>query len=155
MPFILHSDLLYPPNHGTATSRPLSSYLIYFPSRYLGIMISNWHTIKNRLLAEKNKSTAPVYNHSIFFASSYYVLEKVTRSPHLSSLHWARSVCLFIGGKRLWSLMYQPAVLLSLIPNMSWDQDGWLECHKEAGHVMASQCNWAVDCYQSYVYGIG
>ena len=35
MPFILHSDLLYPPNHGTGTSRPLSSYLIYFPSRYL------------------------------------------------------------------------------------------------------------------------
>ena len=71
--------------------------------------------------AEKNK------NNSI--ASSYYVLEKVTRSPHLSSLHWARSpardnystrsVRLFIVGKRLWSFMDQPAVLLSLIPNMS------------------------------------
>ncbi|GMH02278.1 hypothetical protein Nepgr_004117 [Nepenthes gracilis] len=82
-------------------------------------MISNWHTIKNRLLAEKNNSIASVYNHFIFIASSYYVLEKVTRSPHLSSLHWARSVRLFIGGKRLWSFMDQPAVLLSLIPNMT------------------------------------
>ena len=35
-------------------------------------MISNWHTNNHRLLAEKNK------NNSI--ASSYYVLEKVTRS---------------------------------------------------------------------------
>lgn len=91
-------------------------------------MISNWHTIKNRLLAKKNNS----------IASSYYVLEKVTRSPHLSSLHWARSLCLFIGGKRLWSFMDQPAVLLSLrspiwviprwltgVPQISWSCHGF------------------------------
>ncbi|KAG6736865.1 hypothetical protein POTOM_060262 (mitochondrion) [Populus tomentosa] len=54
-------------------------------------MINNWHTIKNRLLSEKKNSIASVYNHSIFIASSYYVLEKVTRSTHLGSLHLARS----------------------------------------------------------------
>ncbi|KAB5511329.1 hypothetical protein DKX38_030124 (mitochondrion) [Salix brachista] len=43
----------------------------------LGIMINNWHTIKNRLLSEKKNSIASVYNHSIFIASSYYVLEKI------------------------------------------------------------------------------
>jgi len=90
MPFYLHSDLLYPPNHGTATSRPNSDYLIDFLSSYLfreTKLISNWHTIKNRLLAEKKNSIASVYNHSIFIASSYYVNEKVTISPHWSSLH--------------------------------------------------------------------
>ncbi|CAL2229561.1 unnamed protein product [Prunus armeniaca] len=62
---------------------------------------------------------------NVVLVEAFPLLVKRARDVH--------GVCAFrsttgqVGGKHLWSFMYQPAVFLSLI-------------HKSAGHVMASQC---------------